>query len=142
MEHSFIELSLQGPLKLNCFKCKQNKNCIKFECPHSFCDTCIYAIYLEKISNLRTILTNSPDLLSGNRSFIGCPLFCKESELTIPPQWLEKLFRKHGNEELATIVSICSTFLSGIITYFTYCKHCKIISSSIVGRLECTCIRD
>lgn len=123
--------------EITCLYCKFLRKCIVFPCAHQFCETCYFSYYNPKIVSLSKVLKYNPQLLHGTCSYIGCPGFCKESQLTISPDWLQFLFKSQNDIENAKVISKLASFLSGIPTYFYKCDLCTTVHISTTEEFEC-----
>ena len=109
---------------------------MNFLCNHSICSECFFKKYKEKIQNLKNALESSPNYLNGKSSYLGCVEGCLESALSIPPNWLVEFFELNGEKELSNTIKTCSTFLTGISTYFYKCEECNCVYSSLKENSE------
>ena len=123
--------------KKKCFSCTSGEDTLSLPCSHNFCKRCFYLYYKKKILSLSKLLNQSPHLLDGKASYIGCPAFCKNSALTISPEFLENLFLEFRDIENSKIIRVASYFLSGIPSYFFKCNACNKLTSSFNLKIQC-----
>lgn len=132
---------MENPLTINwpldiCPECQRLGDILMFECGHNICTSCYLNYWVKSIGNLNKILSIDFTRLDGKAGSIGCTSHCKESFVSIPPIWLERLFQNYSYQELSKTVNFLSTFLSGFRTYFYSCDKCNNIHSGLV-RGEC-----
>jgi hypothetical protein len=120
-----------------CTYCSQTKLSLNFPCSHSFCRDCYYSYYRSRIQSLTTIINNNPEVINGKCTCIGCPYFCDVSELTISPDTLKDIFISKNDIENGNTISTCSSFLSGIPTYFYRCTDCYVVHTSFENKFNC-----
>ena len=132
-----MDLQLHSTVEILCSYCKTLKDCITFPCLHNFCRKCYFDYYMPKITQLSYLLTSDPSVLNGACTYIGCPAYCKESALTISPDWLASLFESFNHFDNASVIRNCSSFLSGIPTYFIYCQNCRTTHVSVYENFKC-----
>ena len=119
-----------------CPECQKLGDILKFECGHNTCTSCYLKYWADSIGNLNKILLIDFTQLDGKAGSVGCTSHCEKSFVSIPPLWLEGLFKMNNLEELSKTVNFLATFLSGFRTYIYRCDKCRNIHSGQV-RGEC-----
>ncbi|OMJ78447.1 hypothetical protein SteCoe_21732 [Stentor coeruleus] len=126
----------------NCYICSGTEAVFNFCCGHKACISCLIDFCFYALKSFYRILENDLDLLSGKASGLGCPLFCKTSQLSLSLRYISKFLDKipilneNDRDTFKKVTDIGLSFFSGIKTYFSRCNICKNIFPDLKKNLH------
>lgn len=126
----------------NCCICSSTEVLFNLCCGHKACIRCLIDYCLYALKSFYRILENNLESLNGKASGLGCPLYCRKSDLSLSLRFISKfidngsMLNDKDREIFKKVANIGSSFFSGIKTYFSKCNKCKNVFSDLEKNLH------